>query len=208
MRHSQERAFAVLGLSPGASEESVKQAFRDLAQVWHPDRFTHDQRLRAKAEEKFKEINGAYQELSRAYAGSRAPAPPAPTPKAPAPTPVSRHSVVHSSRNVRMQLPAVAITFAGRPGRLMNMSLTGGQLVLDVVPEVNSVGTLILEARGEVLRLEARVVRVGGGGGARREGAVLACAVSVKFDNIAPKDQRAIPRVCNLLLAEAAAATR
>jgi len=198
MRHSLERAFAVLGLTPGASEESVKQAFRDLAQVWHPDRFAHDARLRAKAEEKFKEINGAYQELCGRRAAS--PAPTRATPASP-----SRHAG-HAPRNVRMALPAVAVLFAGRQGRLINMSITGGQLILDRAPEVNSSGTLTLEARGEVLHLEARVVRVGGSAGGR-ERAVLACAVSVKFDNLAPRDQRAIPRFCGMLLADAAAAT-
>lgn len=49
-----------LGLTPGASPEELKEAYRDLAKVWHPDRFLHDPRLRAKAQEKLKEINEAY----------------------------------------------------------------------------------------------------------------------------------------------------
>ena len=54
------RYLAILGLSPGASLRDVKQAYRDLAQVWHPDRFAHHPRLRAKAEEKLKDVNAAY----------------------------------------------------------------------------------------------------------------------------------------------------
>jgi len=34
----------VLELSPGASAQDIKIAFRDLAKVWHPDRFDGDQR--------------------------------------------------------------------------------------------------------------------------------------------------------------------
>jgi hypothetical protein len=52
-------AFQVLGLKPGASPEEVKQAYRDLVKVWHPDRFGHDERLRLIAQDKLKEINGA-----------------------------------------------------------------------------------------------------------------------------------------------------
>ncbi|HYO75877.1 MAG TPA: J domain-containing protein, partial [Thermoanaerobaculia bacterium] len=30
--------YALLDLRPGASEEELKRAHRDLAKVWHPDR--------------------------------------------------------------------------------------------------------------------------------------------------------------------------
>ncbi|HEX9729578.1 MAG TPA: J domain-containing protein [Gemmatimonadales bacterium] len=61
------RAYRVLGLPPGASPAEVKIAYRDLVQVWHPDRFAHDERLRRKAEENVRRINEAYEAL-RAYA--------------------------------------------------------------------------------------------------------------------------------------------
>jgi curved DNA-binding protein CbpA len=32
-----------------------------LVNVWHPDRFVDNQRLQKKAEDKLKEINGAYE---------------------------------------------------------------------------------------------------------------------------------------------------
>jgi hypothetical protein len=55
------RCLDVLELKPGASEEEVKKAYRELAMVWHPDRFPPDSPLQAKAEGKSKELNGAYQ---------------------------------------------------------------------------------------------------------------------------------------------------
>src|SRR5438093_2736190 len=58
-----ERHYEILGLKPGASLDKVKEAFRDLVKVWHPDRFAHDPRVQKKAEEKLKEINLAYQKL-------------------------------------------------------------------------------------------------------------------------------------------------
>jgi hypothetical protein len=60
---SSDRLYELLGVRPGASRQELKAAYRDLAKVWHPDRFTHDPRLQQKAEEKLKEINKAYEEL-------------------------------------------------------------------------------------------------------------------------------------------------
>jgi hypothetical protein len=56
-----KRCYEKLGLKPGASEEDAKTAYRDLVQVWHPDRFSHNPSLQKKAEEKLKEINNAYE---------------------------------------------------------------------------------------------------------------------------------------------------
>ena len=53
----------VLGVSEYSSMSEVKQAHRDLASVWHPDRFLDNPRLQDKATEKLKEINVAYEAL-------------------------------------------------------------------------------------------------------------------------------------------------
>lgn len=53
----------MLGVKPGVSDRELKAAHRDLAKVWHPDRFVHDPRLQQKAQEKLKEINDAYEQL-------------------------------------------------------------------------------------------------------------------------------------------------
>ena len=57
-------ALQALGLEHGASSDDVKDAYRTLAKVWHPDRFPNDERLRRAAEEKLKDINSAYQLLT------------------------------------------------------------------------------------------------------------------------------------------------
>ena len=51
--------YEVLGLSKGASDQDIKKAYRSLAKKYHPD-INKD----AGAEEKFKEINEAYEVLS------------------------------------------------------------------------------------------------------------------------------------------------
>lgn len=56
-------AYDVLGVKPGVSDRELKAAHRDLAKVWHPDRFLNDPRLQEKAQEKLKEINAAYEQL-------------------------------------------------------------------------------------------------------------------------------------------------
>jgi uncharacterized RDD family membrane protein YckC len=58
-----------LGLKPGASEEEIKEAYRDLVNVWHPDRFSGNPRLREKANDKIKEINIAYEKLKSYIVG-------------------------------------------------------------------------------------------------------------------------------------------
>src|SRR6266566_1359822 len=55
-----KEALDVLALRPGATSVEIKEAYRDLVKVWHPDRFGSDARLRQKAEEKLKQINKAY----------------------------------------------------------------------------------------------------------------------------------------------------
>ncbi len=52
--------YEVLGLEKGASDEEIKKAFRKLAIKYHPDKNQGNK----EAEERFKEINEAYQVLS------------------------------------------------------------------------------------------------------------------------------------------------
>src|ERR1041384_6097631 len=52
--------YKILGVDRKASEEDIRKAYRDLAKKYHPDKNPNDKQ----AEERFKEINEAYQVLS------------------------------------------------------------------------------------------------------------------------------------------------
>ena len=65
-----ERCFAILELDRGASPDEVNQAYKDIVNVWHPDRFSNNPRLKQKAGEKLKEVNVAYETL-KSYLSSK-----------------------------------------------------------------------------------------------------------------------------------------
>ncbi|MBF0521100.1 MAG: DnaJ domain-containing protein [Nitrospirae bacterium] len=58
-----DKSLEVLGLNSKASPEEIKEAYKDLVKVWHPDRFAHDPKLQKKAGDKLSEINEAYRNL-------------------------------------------------------------------------------------------------------------------------------------------------
>ena len=59
---NEDKYYAVLGLSPGASFTEVKAAYRKLSMQYHPDKVGHlGEEFKKVAEEKMKEINSAYE---------------------------------------------------------------------------------------------------------------------------------------------------
>ena len=92
MKLTESEARAILDLDPGADASTIRQAYLDIVNVWHPDRFKGHPRLEAKAQEKLKRINAAYERLDPAAgrtarpAGRTEPSRPNP-PSHPAPAP-------------------------------------------------------------------------------------------------------------------------
>jgi curved DNA-binding protein CbpA len=54
--------YAILEVSPTASQKTIREQYILLIQAWHPDKFSNPSQ-KAKAEEKTKEINSAYDVL-------------------------------------------------------------------------------------------------------------------------------------------------
>ena len=95
-------ALDVLELKSGASESEIKDAYRVLVKVWHPDRFPGDARLKAAAEEKLKSLNAAYVFLTSGTAPRRRPQPVGQTYKAEPSTTEPPHSRPADRRGPRV----------------------------------------------------------------------------------------------------------
>ena len=60
--------YRVLGVEPTASDDEIKRAYRELARKYHPDNYQNNP-LADLAEEKMKEINEAYDQITKQRAG-------------------------------------------------------------------------------------------------------------------------------------------
>lgn len=56
--------YKVLGVMPGATSDEVKKAYRELSKKYHPDSYMNNP-LSALAEEKFKEVQAAYDQIMK-----------------------------------------------------------------------------------------------------------------------------------------------
>lgn len=60
--------YSVLGVSQNASNDEIKKAYRDLSRKYHPDSYV-DNPLSGLAEEKFKEVQEAYDQIMKEREG-------------------------------------------------------------------------------------------------------------------------------------------
>ena len=63
--------YAVLGVSPSATDDEIKTAFRALAKKYHPDNYASAPDVAELAAEKMTEINQAYDEIINARKNGR-----------------------------------------------------------------------------------------------------------------------------------------
>lgn len=61
--------YKVLGVSPSASDDEIKQAYRALAKKYHPDNYANNP-VADLAAEKMKEINAAYEKIQEMRKGN------------------------------------------------------------------------------------------------------------------------------------------
>jgi hypothetical protein len=91
--------YQLLGVSPDASREDVVEAYRALAQIYHPDRYADaPPRVQAEAHRRMQSLNAAFEAAQRgsrpAARAARADRPTPPPPSQP-PPPRRDTSVVH-----------------------------------------------------------------------------------------------------------------
>ncbi len=62
--------YSILGVGTDATDEEIKNAYRNLARKYHPDNYGDDNPLKELAKEKMQEVNEAYDEIQRDRASS------------------------------------------------------------------------------------------------------------------------------------------
>jgi len=67
---SHRKLIELFDLDENYTKSQLDQSYRDLVQIWHPDKYSYNKRLQLKAGEKQKEINLAYTELKQNLAKS------------------------------------------------------------------------------------------------------------------------------------------
>jgi molecular chaperone DnaJ len=68
MANDMNDPYSVLGVSQNASDEEIKKAYRELVHKYHPDNY-HNNPLADLAQEKMKEINEAYDSITKNHGG-------------------------------------------------------------------------------------------------------------------------------------------
>ena len=62
-----KNAYSTLGIKPDVTNAEVKDAYRNMVKKYHPDRFaTQGAEAQAKAEQKFKDVQAAYEKIKTA----------------------------------------------------------------------------------------------------------------------------------------------
>ena len=63
---SADTSYKILEIERSATDEEVKKAYRTMAKKYHPDRVnTQDEAIKRGAEEKFKEVQRAYEAIQK-----------------------------------------------------------------------------------------------------------------------------------------------
>ena len=57
--------YSILGITRDATDEEIKNAYRNMARKYHPDNYNDDNPLKELAKEKMQEINQAYDDIQK-----------------------------------------------------------------------------------------------------------------------------------------------
>lgn len=119
---TRDEALQVLGLKQGASPDEVRLAYRELAQMLHPDKFGDNKKLRARAEQQMRIMNEARDVLlkgvsasSRRSGGARTAA------STPAQIAFEAEARAHAAETARLAVVAQARTLRERRNGMTGM---------------------------------------------------------------------------------------
>ena len=62
--------YSILDVSPNATDEEIKAAYKNLVKKYHPDNYDDNNPLKELATEKMQQINAAYDEIQRIRSGA------------------------------------------------------------------------------------------------------------------------------------------
>jgi len=63
---SADNAYKILEIEKAVSDDEVKKAYRKMAKKYHPDKvITNNEAIKKGAEEKFKEVQRAYEQIQK-----------------------------------------------------------------------------------------------------------------------------------------------
>lgn len=121
-------ALQALDLDDDATEKQIRDAYRTLVKVWHPDRFQSDAALRETADSKLKALNAAYLLLTTSQESRTKNR--TPRPAQPSAPPVQPQSQPRRYGRRRFRFPAAALVNVGVVGVLMCGVLLAGVFLM------------------------------------------------------------------------------
>lgn len=147
-----DEALQVLGLKPGATRDEVQVAYRELAQMLHPDKFADNKRLRERAEAQMRSINEARDVLLKGF-GQRARSAGGPTSsgartsagasRTPASIAFEAEARAHAAETARLAVVAQARTLRERRGGMLALAVVSALVMLVTMRMRGTFGTLI-----------------------------------------------------------------
>jgi len=174
--------YRLLELQPGATAGEVREAYRVLSRVWHPDRFGGSPEMLARATARQQDLNDAYQRITQALQSGDAPTSrpaehPAPeTSRNPVEAPVADVAPNRDPENARTGLATTLERLTASPAR--TAATAAGITLLALTLTLILAGIL---GDRDVLRTEdgsavrGTALAVGGGHGCIAAGEHVAC---------------------------------
>jgi len=120
------RCFEILELDNNVTLDDAKQSYKDLVNIWHPDRFANNPRLKKKSEDKLKEINIAYETIIP-FLSSKKSIVPQSIPESKAQNEAKTEIKANASRATRFYRPE---TEAGSKDKTEHFVETGTEIIL------------------------------------------------------------------------------